>query len=70
MASPEYALYAQTPALKPPPGVVPDFNTLYSGLQPSFITITSLYLMIATFVVGARMLVKGLEARLLQIEDC
>ena len=70
MASSESALVAQVPALEPPPGVTPDFNTLYSGLQPLFIAIISLYLMISTFVVGARLVAKGLDARLIQVEDC
>ena len=61
---------AQTPALEPPPGITPDFDTLYRDLQPLFIAVNSLYIVLATLVVGARLLVKAVHMRLLQIEDC
>lgn len=70
MSSADIALLAQTPALKPPPGVLPNFNTLYIDLQPLFIVIVSLYISLATFVVGARLIANLLDARLLQLEDC
>ena len=70
MASTDSASLAQVPALPPPPGVEPDFKTLYSGLQPLFIAIISIYVVFSTFVVGARLVAKGLNARLLQAEDC
>lgn len=70
MAFPDSLPLTEVPALDPPPGVTPDFSKLYSGLQPLFIAIVSLYLISSTLVVGARLATKRLVIRLIQIEDC
>lgn len=70
MAQSNLEQMAMLPALEPPPGVTSDFTTRYTGLQPVFIAVVSVWLLLITAVVAARVIAKGLGMRLMQMEDC
>ena len=60
---------AVTPALEPPPGVIPDF-TGHRGLQTTWIVIMSVAIVLVTLVFLARIITKAVGKERLQIEDC
>ena len=63
------SLLDQTPALQPPPGVVPNFSSSYVDLQPIWLILLSVTIALTTFIIGARLLAKYHDSRLLQLED-
>lgn len=64
------AQLAVLPALKPPVGLTPDFTTEYIDLQPTFLAFASIWLVLTTIVVAARLVAKGFVSRSIQVEDC
>lgn len=70
MASPNKTQLALIPALEPPVGTTPDFSPSYSGLQPVFIAILSLCLIVTTLIIGARLVAKRFGVKAIQVEDC
>ena len=63
------SVLAVTPALKPPPGVIPDFSG-HRGLQTTWIVIDSIALFLTTLIVSARIITKTVGKERFQIEDC
>lgn len=69
MADVPDSVLAVTPALKPPPGITPDF-TGESGLQTTWIVVDSIALVLTTLILSARVITKTLGKERVQIEDC
>ena len=64
------AQLAILPALKPPVGVTPDFATEYIDLQPTFLAFGSIWLVLTTIIVAARLVAKAFVSKTIQVEDC
>ena len=63
------SLLAETPALPPPPGMRSNFDSS-SALKPLFIAALTLMLFLVSLAVGARLVVKILITKSMQLEDC
>lgn len=63
------AQLAKLPALAAPQGSTPNFTPLYTGLQSASFAIVSVWLVLVTIIVAARMMVKDFASRLIQVED-
>ena len=61
---------AEQPALPPPPGMTPDFDGRYIGLQPTIVGILSLCLVLSTLTLAARLVVKRFVLKAVRVEDC
>lgn len=64
-----WTLLAETPALKPPPGVSSNLVNP-SSLRPVFIAAVTLELFLTSLAVGARVVIKILIHKSMQLEDC
>ena len=59
-----------SPVIPPPPNVISNFSSSYTGIQVVFIVFSSLYLALTTLVLAARLTAKVRGLKLIQAEDC